>query len=98
MVSRPVWTLPGTSCWRRSRREVRFPVAEDIGQVNVNAQSPVTAVDDTWMPPTKPLAQSFTSVNRTVQLLDAGAPVVSVSGGDAHDTFPAASRASTFTV
>ena len=50
------------------------------------------------IPPTNPLPSRWSSVIRTVQLLAAGAPVVNVSGGDAHDTFPAASRASTLTV
>ncbi len=50
------------------------------------------------MPPTNPLLQSDTVDSRTVQALWAGLPVVTVSGGDAHDTAPVASRASTLTV
>src|SRR5689334_6876182 len=47
---------------------------------------------------TKPLPQSLTSANRTAQVLDCGVPVVMVRGGDAQDTRPEPSRASTFRV
>ncbi len=48
--------------------------------------------------PTYPLPQSLTSANRTSQVLPGWLAVVKITGGEAHETLPAVSRANTLTV
>src|SRR2546429_7486257 len=75
-------------------------VCQVVGQVNVNVQpsSGFWSLLVMSMLPTKPLPQSAVSAKWTEQVLVAGAPVVTVSGGDAQETLPAPSLARTLTV
>src|SRR5687767_2421682 len=71
-----------------------------VGQSKVSVQSASAFVPVFVMStaPTNPLLQSLTLDRRTEQVLWAGLPVVTVSGGEDQDRAPAASRASTLTV
>src|SRR5215471_3528713 len=71
-----------------------------VGQAKFNVQPSRRLVPVLVMSTlaTKPLPQLLTSVRVTLQGLDAGVPVVMVSGGEAGDSLPALSRASTLTV
>src|SRR5262245_22213935 len=71
-----------------------------VGQSNVSVQPSIglTSLLVMSMLATKPLPQSVTSEKRTAQVLLAGVPVVTVSGGDAHETMPFPWRARTLKV
>src|SRR5689334_17687278 len=77
-----------------------FMLCQPVGQVKFSVQPLMGLVPVlvTSMLATYPLPQSLASTNRTEHVLVAGAPVMNVSGGDAHETLPAVSRVSTFTV
>src|SRR5690349_12509065 len=93
-------TRTSRAVWVHVALQPLCTVCHAVGQVKVRVQ-PVTGAGPLLVmstAPTKPLPQSVVSVRRTVQLLVAGAVVVSVSGSDDQETPPAVSRASTLTV